>query len=746
MIDTDLHAKNLDLSSPRGLSFRAYLRPLWCIAQFLGQFPVEFDDQNFLPAFSKRIMRVLPTQGCMLALRLWRKLSERDRVKMVKHGAAAVAFTQDHQIPAVLCVLFMTLPAHLRAALAESEGQLAAAARFALTHREGVSSEQQAIFECFETLGRFITPDIHALAFKIPEITPCHFRDVHFRFEAITISELSNFDPHHFLTQLRYRTCHFSTEQLQHFFDEFSESSDTSAVTRVLKYATEHLVAVQVDHTVVAPDAVPAVIDHLQSLGSAELPEFLRHFSPSVERRLILSAVIGADPGGYLTGLMAKRTLTKRDLETFAIAASTVVFDPELLQISVLRLFESAHTHRKMQRVLAGIANVLSVVKKFTDTFIDSVIQFFRSARRELMAEQVARCFLLFVSAVPQVHYRQTYLPFLRAVHPISLEGVLLYLSLAWVNPDGVFHSDAPSVACKLFAMGVPSFFCLGLRLFERSLSCLPERRLSWLFRHGFDDLAASFARFSPLFPVAEAAGSSWVAILSNPDLKAFCPFLLQNALRIVPDPSRAAFPATSVCLPQVIEATAGQDAYADVTKQLSAKSTVFLTAPPSIVLARLFVRLMAVQAGLLSTVEKRQTFMMNWFRDWIEKHFPQGDCYAVSEIVFDVCAAVLRVNGFAELLPFVTTEFFSRAPRFFPVFVGIAKFVRARMWKQYAEQRDKLVAALTDAGNAMQCRAHGCAIRIIAEVGMGKVALDLALFPADCEESDRIIERIVSG
>jgi hypothetical protein len=492
----------------------------------------------------------------------------------------------------------------------------------------------------------------------------------------------------------------------------------------------------------VPPDAIPAAVEHLRGAASPELADFLRKCAP--DRRDLLCAIVAGDPSAFLNGLLGKRALTKRDLEALATTAGVVPFPHELLQVTVLRAFAIRPTKRKLQRVLAVVANVLAVVKKFTETFVESIVQFFRASTLELSAVQVARCFLLFVSAVPQHHYTRTYLPFLKSLHPISPEAVLVYLSLAWVNPEDVFHSDVPGLLCKLFASPSPSLFCLGLRLFERALACLPERRLAWLFRHGFEDLAGAFVRFRMVYPVAESSAPAWLAIVSNPALKPFAGLVLQNALVIIPDPPTAAFAAIANCLPPIIEAAASEGG--DVSRQLLGKAAGCMTAPPSLAMAKFFVRIVGVRADFNTTKEKQLAFVLIWMRDWVENRLARADCFALADLVFEVCALVLRVGGIGELMPFIAAEMFRRAPRFFPVFVGIARFLRAKVWKRHADHRARIAEAIRETGRTMACRAHGEALRLMLEPGMARRALDLARFDCDCEESDRLRAEIDQG
>jgi hypothetical protein len=385
-------------------------------------------------------------------------------------------------------------------------------------------------------------------------------------------------------------------------------------------------------------------------------------------------------------------------------------------------------------------AIVLSILKQLPKKFITSLIQFFLSMKSELIPAQLARCCLMFSSAVTAKQFRKLYLPFLRECHPMSLESVSLYLALSWSNPDDVFSDGVPRLATDFLSTEIPSFFCSGIRLFERGLSSLPDRKVQQLFRTGFPQLIKNFERFLHIFPIAENAGNSWIAILSMPNLTKYASQLLMSSPNLVPAAWLAAFPSIMLCIPQMMSICVSDKRLWGIGNELQRKM-LLVTFPTSLLQAKIFIKMIAVRAEKESDQTRRESFAIDVFRSWIRNGLKFSDCYSVADLVFDWCVIMLKICGLLKLIPFLTSEMFESANRFFPVFAGVVKFIRSRLGSQKPEMMQMLKDEMIKTGRNCQCRAHGMALMLVMAGKSVRMVLDLAKFDDDCKESDRLVE-----
>jgi hypothetical protein len=303
------------------------------------------------------------------------------------------------------------------------------------------------------------------------------------------------------------------------------------------------------------------------------------------------------------------------------------------------------------------------------------------------------------------------------------------------------FEDHAPELAGRLLSdTRLPSFFCGGLRLFDAALSSLPEDSMRLRFSTIFNYLIENFVKFRHIYSISETAGLSWLEIVTNRTLSGFCSFLLVSAPKIFPDASSAAFPAIVPCLPHILNLVIGHELYQDITEKLLGSISQLETSPPSVFLTKILIKLIIVRAEKMPR-EERRGFVLGWFSGWVSS-VGKEDCYELSELVCEVCAAMLKVNGLTMMIPFLTRELLGYAPRFFPVFVGVSKFVKRRIVAtKHVNRVPVLRNEFTVAGKEMRCRAHSMAMTLM--VDGGKIPIDLARFEEDCEESQRIIQEL---
>jgi hypothetical protein len=259
-------------------------------------------------------------------------------------------------------------------------------------------------------------------------------------------------------------------------------------------------------------------------------------------------------------------------------------------------------------------------------------------------------------------------------------------------------------------------------------------------FSTTFNYLIENFVKFRHIYPVSEIAGDSWLEIVTNRTLTGFCSFLLVSAPKILPDAGSAAFPAIGRCLPPVLSLVIGNELYRDIAGKLLAGVRRLETDPPSVFLTKLLVRVIVVRAERMAR-EERRAFVLNWFSGWVS-NVGKEDCYELPELICEACGAMLKVNGLTAMVPFLRRELLGYAPRFFPVFVGVAKFVKRKVVRtKYAHKVEVLRNEFAMAGRAMRCRAHAMAMEML--VDGGRTPIDLARFEEDCEESEVIIQRL---
>ncbi|KAH0795408.1 hypothetical protein GPJ56_000621 [Histomonas meleagridis] len=227
--------------------------------------------------------------------------------------------------------------------------------------------------------------------------------------------------------------------------------------------------------------------------------------------------------------------------------------------------------------------------------------------------------------------------------------------------------------------------------------------------------------------------------MLTYTDVKKCQLYALSHFSKWMPLPSDAAFPLMCHCLTPIYEI-----AYSLKSENLStiiAFSNYLKTSPGSPLLMSIYLKL---QEAITSHESSKEMYALNLITTWIENDIITCDCYGISKIIFEWCVYLCRNVYMSEFLPIVSIHFLESSNRFFPYFVGVAKFVvklaEQKRGKDEEEQLRSVVMCAADKFE-IKCKAHSTAITILAKGGDMKTALQLARFDCDCEKSNEIVE-----
>jgi hypothetical protein len=110
-----------------------------------------------------------------------------------------------------------------------------------------------------------------------------------------------------------------------------------------------------------------------------------------------------------------------------------------------------------------------------------------------------------------------------------------------------------------------------------------------------------------------------------------------------------------------------------------------------------------------------------------------------MADIVFEWLKLIYENIGLEQMLSIVCLQFHKYCPRFFPLFVGLAKYLRIHL--RSPQKRGLISEALQRSALVNTCRAHALATLLLDKPEHRRLACDLAAFSGDCAESELIIE-----
>jgi hypothetical protein len=353
---------------------------------------------------------------------------------------------------------------------------------------------------------------------------------------------------------------------------------------------------------------------------------------------------------------------------------------------------------------------------------VNRVLALFAAHNKEdVLIPLVARA-LFFVSLgleagphVPQIT------ALLASVAPQSPEGVLLFLAVSRTAARELFEPALSRHMRELFAKRLPSLFCAGLRLLQRSLQPdIPEGRVRAMLKQVMPKLIECAPRFGQLPSIAEISGGVWLTVLTELCFKPFRSQTVAVFEALMPAASSGAFPAMAPCLPHFLAHALGDRQLGEVQRQIAARLPTLLVSPVSILLLKTYVKTAVARGTDLATVAT----------SWAGRSPPDG--YHFSESITEILTHLEKSGGFDAVLNFLRDKLLLDGVRFFPVFVAIL-----RLRRSIGDSKlPRLTADLTKIGAALSCRAHGRALEMLSDRSRTTVALGLSQFNVDCEET----------
>jgi hypothetical protein len=753
MVEADLRSINIDIVTESNHNYNHYLRSLLAATSFVLALPATLLTRQFVASLALPLMDVFPLESAALVRKGFAKLLDPQRLELVRLGVSRLKSTQDCEVAAIFCELFVMSSPDNRIQMSETRAQLLVFANYAKANPESATESQNARFLAFLHFVSDHKVQDQALEAAVSKHCPAIFQAVFGRFpgakpanrelfvgarfqfagvdQRILTQPLGIADPV-VKTQLVRGTCDVPAQFLSQSFLYYCANDDVQGLAAVLQYSLTKGISIPIDVSLIPECCLSVFVRFLKRKNAPELPELAsKLFSPDSGNEVFLAAV-AADSSAYLNSVMRIEKMTKLLLRRFAMAVGTVrSFDSALLQRTLTKLSDTVHTKRKLQYLMAATANALYVLKSIPDSFHSSFGAFLAARRDDLNLCQVCRCLSLSSPTVEKSKRALLVVQFLNACAPVSPEASFAYLALSNTGVKEPIEKNVPKLSERYFARRIPSLFSHGLRLMIGGLDIMSSKRIASMMKHSLERSVRTFLRFAKLPRTSDLSNKLWLRILRTPGLKKFAPAVLAKIDKIIPDPSSAAFRGLSTCVPVVMSLSHSFKLQADPSRKIVAEIPSYIQTPTNVFLTQAYLKLAAGRAQ-----KGGAKFVLGTAASWFE-NVSARDCYAFGDLVLEWLTLLGHHARFEDLLGFLGQYVLNSEVRFFPVFVATMRFAQSLT---EPEKERQLVRIIGDRSNEWQGPVvHKWALKLAAE--QKRLALDFAQFDRDCPESQNMIE-----
>ena len=772
ILDNEIKGEGLDTLLEDSFGYQTCYRPCRTAAMLVAASPPTALDKGSVVQLCKRLMLLFPQETVRIMQRYWNTLAQADKAILLEQGGQRIQYIQDYEITARLCELFMQCCEECREKIQKTKAALLGFARFALANKlqAAVTPKQEAVFLgfiCFADKQNFVRePDFEAKIAKFcPDLCPVILgkksdtttmkqkrqavinlpSDIHIAsVDSAGLTSKREIGDPIIKAQLRQNCYDFDKNTLQKLFSYYCNTEDHSGVLAVLKYSVTRKMLVSIADNVIPSQSAAIVLKYLKNMNSPELETLTERCLATSSNKDIICAAIAADPEKFLSDLLSDQKISKTSLKNFAFASLSVPFEHDEFQDTVMKCLKITKSKKKWNYLLATVANMLSVSQSASEELIDAVLKFCTEKHDDISPMLVALCLHNLTPLIQnegQLHRIETEMAMFPFVSPMTAR-ILQALSRS-ESGGCIFERDVVKLTGELLNKKLPSKFCAATRLLAAGLACLPEKKVQTLMSECFKKFLQNYPKCVDYSGVPEIAGRTLMAVLSMPALKRYYTSILSAAQQLIPMPSQACFGPMSLCITQIIELTTGSKDFVPVRQAMMTRVRALLTRPACVFLSKMYLMVVAVIAERTSNEREREKYVMNLVNQWLKRGLTQRDSYYAGEICYEWCATVSRYATFEQLLPLLTKNLFTNTNRFFPVFVGVARFI-----KKFASSHDdtdkveQIRTELLNSATAMEstCKAHAMALRLLAGKGPIQLATDLARFDRDCPDSDKLI------
>jgi hypothetical protein len=748
MVDARLRAVSVDIVTEPTLTYRQYLRPLLAAASFISGIPVALLSKPFAANFIRELAYFFPYEATRLLYRFWVKFTPPEQLEYLDFVGERLRHTQNFDVGTVLCQIVFQRD---NDSFGPIKAKLREISSFAVANPGEVTERQLSFYRAFEHFvankGQGGDPDVeNAFARTAPRLfrfvfgkdpycppasAPATLRNgiLFTPMDPATLRNGASRDLSLVKSQLRAFNAVFSIDELESLFHAFCAVGDGCGARAVLQFAVRNNLTLplrihSVPQTVVAP-----IMGYLSQFDPARARATATTFFSGNWPTEVQLAAIRADHAGFLAEFDTKERLTKRRLHLLALAIPTRSFDPVALAHTVVAITKRELSVKKLPYVMLVVINSLAILRQISEPLINAFLTFFSARRGDLIPLQVARALLIISSLAASGPHVVAITRQLTNAIPLSPESVVLFRAISRTIGKDLFETAVSRDVPGLLASSVPSSFCGGLRLLVRGLQQdIPEGPTRFMLRSVLAKLIDNFPRFVHLPSVSEIAGAAWLMLLSLSALREFRGPVLAAFDRLIPMPSRAAFPAASACLVPALSISAPGDKAAS---HITAIEYKLIVAPVSIFLLRIFLRIIAASpksAVLPEIVERLATGAVLG--------------YTGGDAVFEMIRMVAQHAGPQRALVIVRNHFLGKGKPFWPIFLGVARMVKHL---EKDETKEAFVAEVMEIGKELPCKAHSEAMAMLGDKERVREAILLAL-SEDAEEQDDLLRGKIDG
>lgn len=767
IINEDIDSRDIDLTSPSFTDYFSIFPSLFYSIKCLTALPV--NNKSFVLSFCDFTIYFAPKETFELIKHYWSKLNQNEMSLFMVRTIPYLSSNPDLNVAANLCKLFVGIRDQ---AFKEVKTQLISVfselRNIVFQNNIFLTAEIIAPFVVFHALYSSDNPTL--LAFinsledtkknfvlryfnqEIPIIfskffDPKYFQldplpqttedqessilpeeEIHFTCPTIKMSILKeeSDDVYFSLTQINYDIREESKERLCKYINYFLGIYDFKSVFLVLKYAA--LKNIDIDFASYNFQDTP--------FENMKYPDCMTKES-TYENLDYLYEMSHFDD--YMKELKAKEKVKGKEMIRFLKVLNRIVnFDKasELLDFAVHNLSNHSSSLKKMSVALSIIQNATFFLQVIPEESISQMLNSLPSSEDMLpMWNTTTTIRFISVKCPPDTKFG-LYIRKVCSYFNNNKQRTIfadLFLASMRLSPGTVTQSainEIVQLCLSTDGIEQPTICKSGFKILEAAITIYPT--LAPLFiKSNLSTIINRLKISQKHHTILEASCIILQKVFSANTMESFRPTILKSLDQFLPSIDSADFIYFIEIFPQLLLVYADNPKMITIVERMARTPRFF----------KVFIDSLKEKYSQFNTGPVSEEITDKWL-GWLQ-NCKDYDCYNFSDQLSAWTNVSAIYSGIDTTLTNLSYQISIKAPRFFPAFVTIIKFI-----KEYGlldiKNESLLKDAMSNATLITQIRCHKAAFMLVAEsIDNLKTALDLACFENDCEESDLILNSL---
>lgn len=536
-------------------------------------------------------------------------------------------------------------------------------------------------------------------------------------------------------TQLKLSTFEFTKEQLQKLLRFYINKNDEDGIQKLLNYAETKGISLSLLGYMIPKNVIPTALNYLKVTSSdEELNELLKKCESIEMTNKIKYTIFSLNPSKNSDELINSPHITKKDIKDFTISVD--LCSHQALVDLVVKLLKEAKSKKRLDYVLT-LANVIFSFVTITKKEIDLIIQIVGEKDQIIPGLPLSQLVLTLAS---KVESNEDFIKFVKNCYAKCLgksSGILKLHQALIASPNSKASENLANISAPYVVSNIPSVFLAGIRFIHQALTSLSESDCIPLLKANLGKILKNFVKKRDMFPTAKIIGEPFTFILSRDSLRASQLELISHAEEIIPSNKNASFEGLSLCLPRMIDAF--NDQPNDILRILESKCDELLTEPGNMSNFKIYMMSLRERVEKALKNKLKEDIVSDFITQWMQE-CKKYDCYYMSEIIYEWENLIFQFYGLEQLLNYACYQFFKYIPRFFPLYIGLSRFIRKNYKSASDDDKEMIRQYLQNSAMIIPTRAHSLSTLLVTEIEYSKEALELASYPEDCEESEKLI------